>query len=414
MKEYLKEKTPEFEVAEGWPREKAPSKAKENAVESLVTNHTLIVGQSRSGKTTAGRRIIEEIVTWTDARLVILDPNADFKYLAELDPDPKRNVGKEDQPFAKKLSKIRQLIRVATPGGAAWGIDWGKLTLEEMAAFLRLRPSGETFAEYRHLDRHLNYEEDKRKSEGGRRGTLKQFIASSYFQLAIGEDVERYRFRLQELDSLDVWATDANKDLDSLFQQTSRAIVVDLSMDDEQKKTITAARTLEILWRDGENKRKEFLRNPNSSWPGTLVVVDEGHLFAPPETPDPQKRLVSERIQRFADQGKKLNLFLMIITQQPGKLHPGVLSEFNNRIIMRVNERRSLKVLEDMYGGSKGRYDGALTFEKGEALIEGDFLRDETPPPALPRGVKFRRARTREGGGSPKTDWACPKGDTKP
>ena len=104
----------------------------------------------------------------------------------------------------------------------------------------------------------------------------------------------------------------------------------------------------------------------------------------------------------------------MIITQQPGKLHPEVLAEFNNRIIMRVNERRSLKALEDMYGGSKGRYDGALTFEKGEALIEGDLLRDENPPPPLPRGVKFRRSRTREGGGTPKADWALPKGDIKP
>jgi hypothetical protein len=72
----------------------------------------------------------------------------------------------------------------------------------------------------------------------------------------------------------------------------------------------TAERTLEVLWKDGESKRKEFLRNPNSSWLGTVVVIDEGHLFAPPETPDPQSQLVSERIQRFADQGKKLKLNL--------------------------------------------------------------------------------------------------------
>lgn len=105
-----------------------------------------------------------------------------------------------------------------------------------------------------------------------------------------------------------------------------------------------------------------------------MVVIDEGHLFAPPETKDPQKRLVSEKIKHFADQGKKLNLYLMVITQQPGRLHPSVLSEFNNRIILRVNERRSLSVLEETYGGSRGRYDGVLTFEPGEALIEGAFF----------------------------------------
>ena len=99
----------------------------------------------------------------------------------------------------------------------------------------------------------------------------------------------------------------------------------------------------------------------------------------------------------------------MVITQQPGKLHPGVLSEFNNRIILRVNERRSLSALEETYGGSRGRYDGALTFEPGEALIEGALLRDESPPASLPRGVRFKLARTREGGGTPKADWALPR-----
>ena len=172
---------------------------------------------------------------------------------------------------------------------------------------------------------------------------------------------------------------------------------------------ITAARTLEALWRQGEKRRKAFLQSGSDAWPGTLVAIDEGHVFAPPEPDGPQKRLVCERIQRFADQGKKLNLYLMVVTQQPGKLHPDVLSEFNNRIVLRVNERRSLKVLEETYGGFRGRYDGALTFEQGEALVEGALLCDEDPPPAAPRGVQFEKSRSREGGGTPKPDWALPR-----
>ena len=142
-----------------------------------------------------------------------------------------------------------------------------------------------------------------------------------------------------------------------MLQRNHKAIVVDLSIDDEQVRTITAARTLEALWRRGKKERKKFLNKSEDPWIGTLVVIDEGHLFAPPGTEDLRKKLVCERIKRFADQGKKLNLFLMVITQQPGKLHPDVLSEFNNRIILRVNERRSLKALEQTYGGISGRYD---------------------------------------------------------
>jgi DNA helicase HerA-like ATPase len=239
---------------------------------------------------------------------------------------------------------------------------------------------------------------------------LDEFLKSQYFEVAVGEHLERYRLLLKKLSDLDVWWKGKGKDLDSLFQENYRTIVVDLSKDDSQVRMITAARTLEALWRQGEERRREFLESGSKfRWSGTLVVIDEGHLFAPVSSDDPQKRLVSERIQRFADQGKKLNLYLMVITQQPGKLHAGVLSEFNNRIILRVNERQSLKTLEEIFGGLRGRYDGALTFETGEALIEGALLSDESPPPAAPRGVRFRRSRTREGGGTPSADWAVPK-----
>jgi DNA helicase HerA-like ATPase len=401
----MKKKTQEpaeFQVADGWPNSRVSSDAKGKAVQALLANHTLLVGQSRSGKTNAARRIIEEILAWTEARVVILDPNADFKWLKELSADSNR--GRPDPQFVARWRQVNKQIGIAAPDGVIWGIDWGKLSLEEMAAFLRLKPS-ETFAEYRHLDHHFKYQKQTKQWPV----TLEDFIKSQYFDVAVGEDVERYRLRLQELAGLNVWAKDSTKDLDSLFEQTHRSIIVDLSLDDEQVRIITAARALEALWSQGEEKRKNFLRDETISWNGTVVVIDEGHLFAPPETTDPQKRLVSEKIQRFADQGKKLNLYLMVITQQPGKLHPGVLSEFNNRIILRVNERRSLSALEETYGGSRGRYDGALTFEPGEALIEGALLRDESPPASLPRGVRFKLARTREGGGTPKADWALPR-----
>lgn len=393
-------KKPDFQVADAWPLSRVPSDVKGKTVQALVANHTLIVGQSRSGKTTVARRLIEEILTWTDTRVVILDPNADFKSLDKLMTPPGRDQSAKE--FAARWRKMQQSIGIATPDGTAWGIDWSKLSLEEMAAFLRLTPT-ETFAEYRHLDRHRKYQ---KRTSG--LATLTDFIRSQYFDVAGGEEVERYRLLLQQLSALNVWASDKKMDLDSLFQESYKAIVVDLSLDNEQVRMITAARTLEKLWQQGEESRRRFLQT-GESWSGTLVLIDEGHLFAPPRAEDPQKRLVAERIQRFADQGKKLNLFLMVITQQPGKLHPDVLAEFNNRIILRVNERRSLSALEETYGGFRGRYDGALTFRPGEALIEGELLCDESPPPAIPRGVRFKRARTREGGGTPKPDWALPR-----
>src|SRR5262245_24984698 len=139
-----------FRVADGWPHRKATAAVQAQAVQALVANHTLIVGQSRSGKTNAARRLLEEILTWTDTRVVILDPNADFRLLDRLQV-PRKDVG-----FAQRWPSIAENIGFAAPE-RAWGIRWGRLSLAETAAFLRVSPK-DAFGEYRHLDRHYMYD----------------------------------------------------------------------------------------------------------------------------------------------------------------------------------------------------------------------------------------------------------------
>lgn len=405
-----------FHVSDAWPTGRVEENRAE-AVVQLVANHTVIVGQSRSGKTTAARRLLEEILLWTDARIVLFDPNADFRWLNEVNPDS------PDGDFRALWDGVRPHIKIATRNGGAapWGIPWGKLSLDEMAAFLKLDPA-DTFAEYQHLRRHYAFEETRAKQKtqqgGGPTasdndlGTIDEFKASQYFQIAFDDVLERYRLRLEKLSNRKAWASAAGNDLDSILKSEFRAAVIDLSVDDEEVRVMTVARALEVVWRQGEETRTAAMSaagTPNAPWPGTLVVIDEAHLFAAPGPLDPQRRLVSERIERFSDQGKKFNLYLMLITQQPTKLNQRILAECNNRIILGMNERLSLRLLEDTYGGIRGRYDGALTFTPGEALLEGRLLCDETPPPSMPRGVRFIPARTREGGGAPPTDWAKPK-----
>jgi len=399
-----------FRVARNWPDSGADKTLKDDAVEALLTNHTLIVGQSRSGKTQAARRILEEVLLWTDARVVVLDPNADFRFLTQ--PDPKNHEVRTGT-FRDSWKQVVAGIRVAGQRPRLpWGIAWGELSQEEMAAFLGLRPK-DHFSDYRHLVRHIRYERNKRSPSKFRRMTLDEFVRSGYFEIAAGEELERYRLLLDELLGLRVWAT-SSETLDSLVTAGHRAVVVDLSMDDERVRLMAAARVLGALWRLGESTRTKRLtgrRATSTPWPGTVVLIDEAHMFAPSDTPEPQKQLLRERIERFADQGKKFNLVLMLVTQQPDKLHRRILSECGNRIVLRMNERLSLGVLEQIYGGLKGRYDGSLTFEpsRGYGLIEGAVLCDEIPPPPMPRPIQFYLSRTREGGATPAKTWARPK-----
>lgn len=394
-----------FLVSAEWPRHPDPE-VRKRAVQALLTNHTLVVGQSRSGKTSAARRMIEEILLWTDTRLVLLDPNADFRWLNEVD------LKVADKRFPSLWRNLQPRIRIASPSGAQpWGILWGQLSLEEMAAFLKLTPK-DTFAEYQHFLHHWDFARETflKRARNHAHMTFQQFRESQYFGIAAGEALERYRLLLQELAARKVWATVPRSDLDSLIAERSRAVVLDLSIDDDEVRTMSAARALQVLWRMGETARTRALQaKRRTRWVGTLVVIDEAHIFAPAKTTNLQQQLVSERIQRLADQGKKFNLYLLLITQQPDKLNQRILAECGNRVVLRMNERISLRVLEDTYGGLRGRYDGTLTFSPGEALIEGALLCDEDPPSPVPRGIQFQRPRTREGGGNPDARWALPK-----
>src|SRR2546425_11894104 len=62
-----------FLATREWPTGRK-AEARADAVQALVANHTLIVGQSRSGKTNAARRLLEEILLWTDARITPVRP----------------------------------------------------------------------------------------------------------------------------------------------------------------------------------------------------------------------------------------------------------------------------------------------------------------------------------------------------
>jgi hypothetical protein len=76
------------------------------------------------------------------------------------------------------------------------------------------------------LDRHYKYEKER-----GKLGTLQEFADSPYFEVAVGEELERYHLLLKELAESEVWATpETKKDLDSLLAEDHKGIVVDLSI----------------------------------------------------------------------------------------------------------------------------------------------------------------------------------------
>jgi hypothetical protein len=72
-----------------------------------LLHHTLVVGQSGSGKSFFVARVIEEIVLATWARVLIIDPNGDFRSLSQASPPEFWSTDK----FAKRFAELGRISK---------------------------------------------------------------------------------------------------------------------------------------------------------------------------------------------------------------------------------------------------------------------------------------------------------------
>jgi DNA helicase HerA-like ATPase len=123
-----------------------------------------------------------------------------------------------------------------------------------------------------------------------------------------------------------------------------------------------------------------------------LLVLDEAHTFASPDAETPLAAAVRDRIVQIAAEGRKYGLWLLLSTQRPGKIHPGILTQCDNLTLMRMNSPADLADLAAVFGFVPGQLlDRAARFIQGEALMAGGFV-------PLPTVVKVRDRITPEGG----------------
>jgi hypothetical protein len=144
-----------------------------------------------------------------------------------------------------------------------------------------------------------------------------------------------------------------------------------------------------------------------------FVVIDEAHNLIAREPRSLAERVVRERFRTIAAEGRKLGIFLVIVSQNPAKLDKFVLSECENRALMRLNSPAVLKLATEDLGLEHlppGTLQACLNLGLGRALIDG---------PWSPQGSTFlfsAARRTVEGGRNLRTEhWAtAPNRPDKP
>jgi uncharacterized protein len=334
--------------------------------------HTFLCGQSGSGKTYSLGVMLEQLLLETELRIVVLDPNSDFVRLGELRPGVSADVADRWRAAVAGLAVHR--------GGAAGAerlrVRMGELERATQAAVLRLDPVDDR-EEHAALDEIL-------ETEGP--PSIDALVAADR------EDARRLGMRARNLgvDRFGVWAgSDAGTTVDVAAGSEGRGVVVDLgSLATRAEQALAATAVLDALWR-----RRERLEP-------VLIVIDEAHNVCPAEPEDRLTALATEQAVRIAAEGRKFGLYLLVSTQRPQKVHPNIVTQCDNLVLMRLNSAADMAYAETVFSAvPPGLLRRASAFGLGEALVAGKIASHA----AL---LRFGARVAEEGGGDVPSTWA--------
>jgi hypothetical protein len=325
--------------------------------------HTFLCGQSGSGKTYALGVILEQILLGTDLRMVVLDPNADFVRLGEPRPDAPPAAA------ARLSASDIHVLGADSTTAQPLRMRFATMPREAQTAVLRLDPLADR-AEY-NLFLHLIGQ----GVSGELDALVTRLLAGDDDQRAMGQRVENLG-----LPQWEVWAQELPSAAE-VMAAGARATVLNLSgFRDPREPVAVSLDLIERLWAQRET------RTP------TLIVIDEAHNLCPAEPTGSLQQALVERLIQIAAEGRKYGLWLLLSTQRPSKIHPQVLSQCDNLVLMRMNSPGDVAELAEVFGfAPPAMLRASKYFVQGEALVAGGFV----PTPAI---VRMGARMTFEGG----------------
>lgn len=347
------------------------------------SRHTFMCGQSGSGKTYTTGVLFERLLMGSTLDVVVLDPNSDHVMLGSLaDPDDAR-------PEAERYRSVQQSVSTFRARGYesthTLCIDFSDLDPEVQAKLLRLDPIADLDA-FNALQRITA-------------GLPDAYSVTDVAEAALRhDDTSPLARRIENLRLADwgLWRRDgemsaagARPARDRIDDQRWFMVVDTGSLATPSERTAVALAILGNRWR----LRRD--RHP------VLIAIDEAHNVLPAATDDPLLESAVELGALIAGEGRKFGLHLFIASQRPGKVHPNVLSQCDNLLLMRMNGAADVADLESFFSHVPPMLlRESLTFGLGQALVAG-------PLSPLPIIAQVGTRLTREGGGDVPTTWTA-------
>jgi len=340
--------------------------------------HTFMCGQSGSGKTYTTGVLFERLLANTGLPLIVIDPNSDHVHLSSLaDPD-------DNSPEGLRYRDLAGSVRVAGARGSGADLtmcaDFSDFDADVRALLLQLHPirDMDLYAAFRALTDTLP--------------TPYSIGDVARAATAAGGEYAGIALRIANLglDRWGIWRRDGEKSLLRAYPEgLPRCLVLDvgsLTRPDER-----AAASLVLLGNRWARRRE---RTP------MLIAVDESHNVFPTSTTNPLLQQTAELGALIAGEGRKFGLHLFIATQRPSKVHPNVVSQCDNLILMRMNGAGDVQDLATLFSHvPEPLLRQSTGFGLGQALFAGPIA----PVPLIAQvGTRL----TREGGGDVPTSWA--------
>jgi hypothetical protein len=106
-----------------------------------------------------------------------------------------------------------------------------------------------------------------------------------------------------------------------------------------------------------------------------LLVLEEGHTFAPGSPGTNAEKAAVEVTRQIAQEGRKFGVGMILISQRPGRLDETALSMCNSFIVMRMinpSDQQFVRKVIETLGADDARLLPDL--DKGEAIFSGQFI----------------------------------------
>jgi len=437
------------------------AKAGEHAESDLVSippdaldRHTLLIAGSGSGKSFFLGRLLEELIVASKrARVLVLDPNSDFRRFANLRRSEDWLTGPkgplymtEARPkvFEERWPSEEIEIRVGDsdvepPRRVRADLPWLKVApdligdeleplfrhdifhchrlLSELAEACELsgRPNTELPIA---LSEFFSVERGPGRSAGMRNALLNRFPSArkkadkgAFLHLidrvverskSINDFVEHYylsRLQRYQETGLLTYSTSWNQREED---RQPRVRVIDLpTFVDPSLALMAISAELRRVWELASSSTRTRESRVGSRYP-QLVVIDEAHNLAPASTQNRAVASIRSELRRIVAEGRKYGLSLIIASQRPEKLDEFLISECENLALMRVPSRESaLRLKERLHFDEQERpFENAARFGVGIVSLYGHWAKN------TPGYLRTAGRRTLEGGLSlPSSAW---------